>query len=145
MSLDMSLTVPTKTQMKPISVRSCSKPPRCRHETGHWLVCGAWGISHEIVPHPAWFADPADTCFCSRARRRTWDVSYVANAPTAVCTAHLHKGNAVIYLVNAYVSALGVVHRGPRRQRTASPAGRARLLFRNYATEAREGWRTFCT
>ena len=145
MSLDMSLTVPTKTHMKPISVRSCSKPHPGAETRLDWLVCGAWGISHEVVPHPAWFADPADTCFCSRARRRTWDVSYVANAPTAVCTAHLHKGNAVIYLVNVNVSALGVVHRGPRRQRTASAAGRARLFSENTQPNPREGWRTVCT
>ena len=60
----MSLTVPTKTHVKTIAVQSCSKAtPRCRSETGYKLVCGAWRISHEVVPHPAWFAGSADTCF----------------------------------------------------------------------------------
>ena len=102
-------------------------------------MCGTWGISDEVVPHPAWFADLADTCFSSRARLRAWDVSCVASAQTAVCTEHLHKGSAVIYKVNVNVSALGVVHKGPRRQRTASAAGRARLFLEHMEPNPSEG------
>ena len=144
MSLQLSLTVPTKTHMKTISVQSCSKAtPRCRSETGYKLVCAAWRNSHDVVPHPAWFAGPADTCFCARVCLRTWDVSCVASAPTAVCTdirtrAALQSTQSMSMYPLLALYAEDHVASGPPQQRAAHG-------FFSESTQPNLGayWRTF--